>query len=115
MVHVDQYEFGRIVINGTPYTRDVKIAGGQIKPDWWRQEGHFCQLVDLPELGEKWDAVVIGTGKYGRMIVAPEVLQELKNLKIPYFIDITEKAVEEFNRLTIQKPNRVLGAFHLTC
>ena len=114
MVHIDHYDFGRIVINGTPYMHDVKILGERVVPNWWRQEGHYLQLSDIPEIEGPWDVIVIGTGKYGRMAVAPEVIQKLNTLHRSYIIEITDNAVQEFNRL-VREAKNVLGAFHLTC
>lgn len=114
MVTIDAYDFGYIVINGQQYHRDVKILGQRVIPNWWRKEGHYLQLVDLPELEEKPEAVVIGTGKYGRMDVDPEVLHRLEALAIPYTIAITDEAIQQFKTLS-RKGKRVLGAFHLTC
>ncbi len=114
MIVIEGYRFGEICINGTWYRHDVKILGETIIPDWWRDQGHYLQLSDLPELQEKPEAVVIGTGKYGRMAVAPEVKQQLERLNVPFVIAVTEEAVQQFNAWTHQG-KRVLGAFHLTC
>ena len=114
MVIIDSYRFGEIIINGQPYQRDVKILGETIIPNWWRKEGHYLRLIDLPELNAQPEAVVIGTGKYGRLEVAPEVMKHLKRLQLPFFVAITEEAVKQFNELARQG-KRVLGAFHLTC
>ncbi len=114
MIHIDAYEFGRLIIDGKLFTRDVKIVGEQILPNWWRESGHVLQLKDIPELKLNVDAVVIGTGKYGRMQITPEVHQAIVEKNIPYIIEITDIAVTYYNRW-VQEGKRVLGAFHLTC
>ncbi len=112
---VESYSFGRMVIDGTEYDKDLIIRVGAIIPNWWRKEGHTLHPVDIEEIlhEDKPEVLVVGTGKYGFMRVAPETRRLLEQLGIALVAERTEVAVETFNSLVGEK--RVVGAFHLTC
>ncbi|MDZ7295312.1 MAG: Mth938-like domain-containing protein [candidate division KSB1 bacterium] len=112
---VESYRFGRIVIDGTAYERDVLVRPGVLDPNWWRKEGHKLQPADIEEVlrEDRPEVLVVGTGKYGLMKVAPETKKLLEELGIELVAEHTEGAVETFNSLEGKK--RVVGAFHLTC
>jgi hypothetical protein len=38
---IDSYKFGRIVIDGQAYSRDVIILPDRVIRDWWRDSGHI--------------------------------------------------------------------------
>ncbi len=59
------------------------------------------------------DVLVIGQGKYGIMAVDETVMEALSCEGIDVVVAKTDRAVEEFNRLS--KRRRVVGTFHLTC
>ncbi len=112
---VEEYSFGRIVINGKTYNRDVIVSKDWIKPNWWRKEGHSVCLEDVKEIIEKNpEVVVFGTGAYGVVKVRKEVVEELKRRGIEVICEPTSKAVEIYNELLRKGKNVVLAA-HLTC
>ncbi len=112
---VEDYGFGRIVIGGKTYTRDVIVGRDWIRPDWWRKEGHAVHLEDIREILERNpEVVVFGTGAYGVMKVRDEVIEELKRRGIEVVCEPTAKAVEIYNELLKKGKNVVLAA-HLTC
>jgi len=114
-MRIDDYSFGRIVIDGKEFGRDVLVYRDELK-EWWREQGHRLQLKDLDWLlnrEEPPEALVIGTGCYGVMAVPEEVVRELERRGIMVQVKPTEEACAEFNRLAEKK--RVAGAFHLTC
>ena len=47
---IESYAFGNIIIAGTRYTSDIKIARGQVVPNWWRQSGHLVGIEDIQDL-----------------------------------------------------------------
>jgi hypothetical protein len=49
MARIDQYEFGRIVVDGREETRDLIILPGRVVRNWWRRDGHALVLDDLAE------------------------------------------------------------------
>ena len=79
-MHIDSYEFGSIVIDGRTYRTDLLIWPGQIKPDWWRIEGHLLQLPDVAEaLAAEPQVLVVGTGESGNMQIDGELVAYLKD------------------------------------
>lgn len=114
---VDHYEFGRIVINGKEYTRDVIVTPTRIIDNWWRKEGHRVCLEDLTKYGvfnEDFEIIVFGTGYHGLVVIEQEVIDELKRRGIQYIAEPTRTAVKKFNEL-VDQGKKVVGAFHLTC
>jgi hypothetical protein len=112
--HIDDYRFGRIVIDGRPYTSDVIVYSGRVEDSWWRKRGHALCLEDIAEvLQRKPEVLVIGTGSAGIMRVDRSVVEEIEKRGIEVVIDRTAPACRTFNRLLPRKD--VAGAFHLTC
>lgn len=110
---IESYEFGEIIINGKVYRSDLIILGDRIIENWWREEGHLLQIVDLFEVFEfKPQVLIIGTGASGLMKVSEKVIKKLQEEKIEYFILKTKDAVKNFNEIENRKK---AGAFHLTC
>ncbi len=110
---IDDYDFGKIIINGKQYTNDVRLAQGKVMPNWWRKEGHRLLLQDFKDLLENQPkTIIVGRGYSSEMVVDPAVRKycEEKNIKL---IELqTEGAVKKYNE--IEGPG-VIGLFHLTC
>lgn len=112
---IDSYEFGKMVINGKPYTNDVIITPSGVKSNWWRKEGHKLQLLDIEEvLIDGIEVLVVGAGAAGCMEVLREVYEKAKELNIEIISLPTTQAVAKFNSLLKTKKS-LIGAFHLTC
>jgi hypothetical protein len=112
---IDSYSFGKIKINGTPYTSDVIIYPDHVDPTWWREEGHRLAVSDLGTvLKSKPEAIVIGTGYMGALLVPEETKSFLHTRGVRVLIERTRKAVELFNDLQQQK-RQVIALLHLTC
>jgi hypothetical protein len=113
-MHIDDYAFGRIVIEGRTYTSDVIVYPDKVDPSWWRKEGHLLQKVDLFDvISAGPDIVVIGTGNQGVMKVPDNTVSFLESKGIRVIMGKTERAVEIFNEES--KKGKTVGAFHLTC
>lgn len=114
---ITHYSFGKITIDSKTYTSDVIIYPGRVDSSWWRKEGHYLQPVDLTDVvNAKPDVLIIGTGNSGAMQVPEETLKFIKSKGIRVYVDITGRAVEEFNRLQAEKSDKVIiAALHLTC
>ena len=111
---IDEYNFGRIVIDGKIYTSDVIIFPDRVRDEWWREDGHSLSLKDIKEvLARKPDILIIGTGSAGLMRVPFPVVDEIRNRGIKLIIEKTGAAVQTYNRL--YQDNTIVGAFHLTC
>jgi len=112
---VDEYDFGEIVIGGQRYTRDVIVAPGYIKPNWWRKEGHRLQLDDVWDvLDLDVDVVVIGTGYYGRMEVDEDVVKEFEKRGRRIVVAESREAVNIYNE-EVKRGRKVMLLIHLTC
>ena len=113
-MHIDNYSFGRIVINNKTYSSDVIVYPDRVDPSWWRKEGHYLNKEDLSTIvTAKPDIVIIGTGQSGVMEVPKNTVVFLESQGIKVYIEKTGLAVNLFNRQA--KDKKVIGAFHLTC
>lgn len=112
---IDAYKFGRLVVGGRAYERDVIITPSGVVPNWWRLEGHRLQLEDVEKyLGLDVDAVVVGTGYHGFMRVDSEVVESFRRMGREVYVLETGRAVEKYNEL-VARGRRVLAMLHLTC
>ncbi len=114
---ITHYSFGKITVDGKTYTSDVIIYPGRVDSSWWRKEGHYLQPVDLIDIiNMNPDVLIIGTGHDGAMRVPDDTLSFIKSKGIEVHIGMTGRAVEEFDRLQAEKPEKVIiAALHLTC
>ncbi|MCK4352763.1 Mth938-like domain-containing protein [candidate division WOR-3 bacterium] len=118
---IDSYSFGRIIIDGIPYTSDIILypASQRGKPDrvnsnWWRKSGHQLQLNDLDKvIKEAPETLVIGTGTYELMKVPDEVMKNLNSKGIEVIVERTKEACKTYNKLKLKK--KTIAALHLTC
>src|SRR5438552_3119615 len=46
MTRIDDYRFGRVVVDGEEQTRDVIVLPERVLRDWWRADGHRLVLAD---------------------------------------------------------------------
>lgn len=114
-MHIDSYQFGKIVIDGVDYNSDLIILGDTVQPDWWRQQGHSLSADDLETvLKAKPSVLVVGCGASGLMEIPHETRQVLKKHKIQLEMHDSYKAVQKFNELSEAGVN-VAAALHLTC
>ena len=112
---IEDYGFGRIVIDGKTYRQDVIVFPDRVKSDWWRREGHSLCLEDLEEvLRDPPEVLVVGTGYLGLMRVPREVREKLEEMGIRVVVEKTGKAYRTFNKL-LSEGRRVVAALHLTC
>ena len=113
-MHVDSYDFCRIVIDGVTYSQDLLIWPGHIQKDWWRQESHLLQLPDVFEaLAADPQIFVVGKGQPGRMQVDSELSAYLKDKGIELVELPTRQAVQVINSRAGKR--RLAAALHLTC
>lgn len=114
-MHIDAYEFGRIVIDGTEYIQDVIILPQRIQASWWRREGHLLHLEDLATVLESPPKVlIIGQGFAGVMRVPDQLVAVLEAHGIEVHVAHSRDAVSLYNRLAPTTPSLV-AALHLTC
>lgn len=114
-MHIDSYQFGKIVIDGVDYTSDLIILGDSIAENWRRAHGHRLTAEDLESVIAAGPSVlVVGCGAYGVMKVPGKTRKELLDHNIQLEAMKTAKAVERFNELSKTDVN-VAAALHLTC
>ncbi len=110
---IGEYSFGRIVISGKEYTKDVIIIGGEVFPNWFRKNGHFLEKADLgPILEAKIHTLIIGIGHNSVMRVGEDVQEYCRENKI--------ELIELGSREAVEKVNEIMGkgvaaGIHLTC
>jgi hypothetical protein len=112
---VNEYEFGRIVIDDQTYTNDVIILPNGVQSDWWRDEGHILKPRDLTAVLQAAPTIlIIGQGAHGRMQVTEESLKALRDKGIEPLYMKTAQAVETYNKHR-KHDNNIAAALHLTC
>jgi hypothetical protein len=113
MPRIDEYSFGRIVVDGEEQTRDVILLPGRLVTNWWRANGHSLALADLADVLEELpERLLVGTGAYGQMRPKPETLEELQKRGVAVEALPTGEAVQRYGELD---PARTAAALHLTC
>jgi len=113
-MRIDDYSFGRIVIDGRTYTSDVIVFPDRVISNWWRKEGHELSIEDIDEvITETPEVLVVGTGSSGLMRVLPETESRLKGEKIKLIATPTDEACTIFNDL--MPARRAVACLHLTC
>lgn len=111
---IEAYHFGRIVVDGQSYTKDLIILPDQVLAGWWRQEGHNLAPDDLESvLSARPNVLVVGQGAYGRIRITAEVQQALKSADIDLIAQATKEACQTYNEL--RERRAVAAALHLTC
>ncbi len=113
-MHIDAYEFGRIVIDGKEYIQDIIIYPDHVRAEWWRREGHYLHEEDIAEiLDDPPETLIIGQGFSGCMHVPESLVSKLEARGINVHVANTRDAVTAYNRFSTTKA--VIAALHLTC
>jgi hypothetical protein len=113
MARIEEYEFGRVLVDGEEHRGDVIVLPHRVVPGWWRRDGHALVLEDLAEVVEELpERLVIGTGAYGRLTPDPAALEALRERGVEVDALPTGEAVRLFAQLD---PSRTAAALHLTC
>ncbi|MBU0979743.1 MAG: hypothetical protein KJ709_02980 [Nanoarchaeota archaeon] len=109
---IDQYEFGRIVIDGKEFTQDLIVFPDKVKENWWRDQGHLLQVDDLNEVFfSKPEKLIVGTGFSGLMEVTDAVRRKVAELGI----ELIEKGSKEACAAYNEEKGKAVLAIHLTC
>jgi hypothetical protein len=112
---VDSYSFGQVVVDGTPYDRDLILFPDRVQADWWRREGHRLLVEDLGSVLEYApEVLVVGTGSSGVMEVPAPTAASVRSRGIVLEVERTAEACRRFNEL-LGEGKRVVAALHLTC
>lgn len=125
---IEEYRFGKIVIDGRSYTHDVEVRWNEIPSDqlevleWQRKESHLIDVEDVKGAVEKSpETIIIGTGESGVAGVTEEAQDFIESKGIQLIVDRTGEAVRTFNVINQESEEeegaraKVIGLFHLTC
>ncbi len=113
---IESYSFGKMVIDGREYTKDLMILpNGEVVSPWWRKTGHELVASDIEVLVEARPGIlVVGTGSPGMMKPDPCLRSALEASGTTMVAMPTKQAASEYNSLREQGEN-VGACFHLTC
>ena len=113
MARLEDYSFGRIVVDGEEQTRDLIVLPGRVVTNWWRREGHSLALEDLSEVEDDLpQKLILGTGAHGQLRPPGPVIAELERRGIDVEVLQTADAVRRYGELD---ERQTAAALHLTC
>ena len=113
MPRIEDYTFGRVLVDGQEHTKDVIVLPHRVVGSWWRREGHALVLEDLEGVVDELPKrLIVGTGAYGRMEPDPGAVEELREREIEVESLPTPDAVRRYGELD---EARTAAALHLTC
>jgi hypothetical protein len=113
VARLEDYSFGRIVVDGREQTRDLIVLPDRVVTDWWRREGHSLALEDLAEVEQELPGrLILGTGAHGQLRPPPKVIEELERRGIDVEVLPTGDAVRRYVELDERS---TAAALHLTC
>ena|SRR5256885_15502063 len=113
MPRLEDYSFGRLVIDGDEHRRDVIVLPRRVVSDWWRRDGHSLHIEDLdPVLDELPPTLIVGCGAHGRLTPDPGALRALAERGVEVEVLRTGDAVQRYAELD---EARTAAALHLTC
>ena len=113
MARLEDYSFGRVVVDGEEETKDVIVLPERVVRNWWRRDGHALVLADLEAVLDELPArLIIGTGAEGRMKPDPATLARLRERGIEIEVLPTGEAVRRYGAAN---PAETAAALHLTC
>ena len=104
-----------MTVSGKEYHNDLIVFPDSVLSKWWRVDGHSLAIEDLKEVIDyKPNILVVGKGAAGIMRVPSLTEETLKKHKIKIISKKSGEAYKVFNEY-IEKGEKVVGAFHLTC
>jgi hypothetical protein len=112
---VESFTWGRFVVSGKTFGKDVRVVGAEGFP-WNERKGHVLKEKMAAELkGSDFDVLIIGNGAEGRLECPDSVLTVLRSRGFSRIIVLkTPEACEEYNRL-YSSGVRVAMLAHGTC
>lgn len=114
-MRIEEYEYGRIRIDGHEEHNDVILLPDRLVTDWWRDEGHALSMDDLQDVLEaEPDRLVVGTGTSGNLTPDPGLEDALAERGITMEAHRSPEATRRYNELA-DSDERVAAALHLTC
>ena len=113
MARLQDYSFGRVVVDGEEHTKDLIVLPDRVVGSWWRRDGHSLALEDLAEVEDELpERLILGCGAHGRLRPPSAVLEQLRARGIEVEALPTADAVRRYGD---SDPRRTAAALHLTC
>jgi hypothetical protein len=111
---IDRFRFGRVVIDGRVFQRDLIVFPDGAIDNWSRDDSHFLSAEDIDIVLEmKPKTIIIGTGVFKSMKVPAEALVNIRAAGIEVLIRSSPRACDEYNQRRLVE--RTVLAIHLTC
>jgi hypothetical protein len=111
---IEGFRFGRIVIDGQAFQRDLIVFPDGVKENWSREDSHLLAADDLdPLIKMSPETLIIGAGVFRSMKVPAETLARAEAAGIEVLILASSRAWDEYNRRRLKE--RTVLAMHLTC
>lgn len=116
-MHIEDFSFGSIRIDGVTYEHDVVIDRGEVHKRKKKVSKKFRDAfghtpLSLEEdLPWKCHCLVVGTGAYGNLPVMEEVKRDAARRKVELLIIPTAQAIEALK----QQPDETNAILHVTC
>lgn len=116
-MHLDQFSFGTIRIDGSAIEHDVVLDRGEVRK---RKKGPSKQFSDAfghtpvsieEKIPWKCRRLIIGTGAYGRLPVMEEVKREAERRNVELVMLPTSQAIDALNN----NPKATNAILHVTC
>lgn len=112
MPRLQDYSFGRILVDGEEQTRDLIVLPHRLFTNWWRPEGHSLAIEDFIEVEDELpEKLILGTGAHGRLRPPQAVIEALERRGIAVEVLHTDDAVRRYGDLD---ERRTAAALHLT-
>ena len=111
---IDAYQFGRVVVDGAVYTKDIIIFPDRVQENWWREAGHSVSVGDLETIFKaKPSHLILGLGAASRVQIPAETLAAIMEADIDVTALPTGEACNLYNEMKDRE--RVIAGLHLTC
>ncbi|MBW2977643.1 Mth938-like domain-containing protein [Candidatus Woesearchaeota archaeon] len=111
---IDNYTFGKFVIDGKDYNSNVILINKTVRPAR-HLPNHELSLNDFVPLVEaKPEYIIIGTGASGVMPVPEDISNFIKEKGIKLIVEKTGDACQTYNAL-LKEEKKVAAFLHNTC
>ena len=111
---IDAYQFGRIVVDGQTFTKDIIIFPDRVQENWLREAGHSVSVGDLETIFKaKPSHLILGLGSASRVQIPDETMAAIMEADIDVTALPTGEACYLYNE--IKDRERVIAGLHLTC
>lgn len=120
MPKIDSVSWGKVKVDGKEYHQALVIGDKVFERDKPKLETLFGTTHEIGDweqellLSGKPEIIVIGSGFNGVLKINPKFENQISKLEIEPKIDLTPRAVAEYNRL-VSQGRRVNALIHTTC